>query len=324
MNKKILIYIYFSMILINSCDFKSEKLIRNFEMGLIYWPSKNSTDYDIKKGINLTVENSDILTAQIAWEPNTNNLVNDVEWISKLAKSTNRKLIINVDWLNNNRNSLRGNQNWSFKDPIVKEKFIRSIITVCQNHQPEYINLAVEINYLAMVNPNEFKYFLDIYNYTKSLIEVLSPKTKIGVTFQLQLLLGTHENWSNKESLTIIKAFGDNFDYIGISTYPTLNINSDLSISQLNIIETISTKKIAIFETSIPTIKHSQSIQYNYLKSLFTYIAGNPKYELLIWTSTIDICNKNKWEYNLGLLNCDYTPKKSFYLWEKWYLLNKN
>lgn len=310
--------------LFSSCLSSTEKRNRDFDMGLIYWPIENASDLVIQKGIHVTIDNSDILTAQIPWDPYTNDLAQDLRWISSLSETTNRKLIINIDWLDNKRSSLRGDEFWSFQDAFVKEKFIRSVITACELYQPDYINLAVEVNYLALLNPNEFRYFLDVYNYSKSLIDSLSPKTKVGVTFQLQLLAGAHGEWSRNESLSVINAFGDNIDYIGISTYPSVNFDKEINILQLAKIEEYSLKNIAIFETSVPTIKYSQTVQHDYLKSLLTYISDNPRYELLIWSSTLDVCNDdNNWEYNLGLLNCDYTPKKSYYLWKEWYGLGQ-
>lgn len=318
-------YLYlFAAILLTSCISAPDKRNRDFDMGMIYWPIENASDSAIQKEIGLTIENSDILTAQIAWNPHTTDLVQELKWVSSLSERTNRKLVINIDWMSKKRNSLRGDQFWTFQDEFVKEKFIKSVVTACNIYQPEYINLAVEINYLALLNPEEFRSFINVYNYSKLLIDSLSLNTKVGVTFQLQLLAGTHSEWLKNPNLSSINAFGDNIDYIGISTYPSINHDKKINILQLDIIEKFCTKNIAIFETSVPTIKYSQSTQYSYLKSLLKHISQNPRYELLIWTSTIDVCNgENKWEYSLGLINCDHSPKESYHLWKEWYELGQ-
>lgn len=318
--KSLLILFCLIIILIFTQEFKSRKsnIKSAFNMGMIYWKNENSSDIEIKKAIKVTLENSDILTAQIPWNPYNNNFINDIKWIYDLSKSTNKKLIINVDWMNSDRNSLNGGNNWSFSDKLVKEKFIRTIVKLSEKYKPDYINLGIEINYLALEMPDEFKFFLDIYNYSKPLIQSISTKSKIGVTFQLELLAGADKKRTNKSSYEIIRTFGDNIDYIGISMYP--NIDNKDYLSHLKNIEALTSKNISIFETSLPTNKYSVNDQSKYLDDLLNYIHAEPKYDLLIWTSTHDICDStNNWQYNLGLLNCELNSKKSFYTWIKWF-----
>ena len=302
-----------------------ESAVKELSMGLIYWPHGNCDDQCIKQGLKLTIENSNVMTAQIPWEFERDSFISDVKWISNVARETQRQLIINVDWLNQTRNGLRG-ADWSFLNMNVKEKFIENILTVVRIHKPAYINLAVEINYLALIDSIEFKAFVDIYNELVPKIKECSINTKIGVTFQLQLLVGSHKEWHSNNTLGIIKMFGDNLDYIGISSYPHLSSNSNDYISDLQKVESLTSKNISIFETSFPKFKgENGSNQSTYLTNMLDYLSSNERYDLLIWTSTADICiESDNWKYKLGLFNCDLTPRKVTFIWDDYFKNNSN
>lgn len=323
MNKFLLGFIITLISGLLSCGQKSAD--KRLMLGLIYWPYEDCDDECIKHGLKLTIENSNVLTAQIPWNFNRDNFVGDVKWISNIARETQRKLIINVDWLNDTRNGLRG-ADWSFLNIKVKEKFIKNILTVVKEHKPDFINLAVEVNYFALIDSNEFKSFVDIYNELIPKIKDCSINTKVGVTFQLQLLLGSHKEWDSNNTLKIIDVFGDNLDYVGISSYPHLSYNSNDFITELQKVESLTSKNISIFETSIPEFDRKYSSnQSSYLTKMLSYVSSNERYELLIWTSTSDICDESdNWKYKLGLYNCDLTPSEAAFIWNDYFNKNSN
>lgn len=323
MNKLLLSCITSLVFALVSCS--QEPSVKQLNMGMIYWPYENCNDQCIKEGVKLTIENSNILTAQIPWELNRKSFVDDVKWISHIARETQRQLIINVDWLNDTRSGLRGSE-WSFLNINVREKFIENILTVVRKHKPAYINLAVEVNYFALIDSSEFKAFVEIYNELVPKIKDCSKNTKIGVTFQLQLLVGSHTKWHSDNTLGIINVFGDNLDYIGISSYPHLSSNSKDFITELQKVELQTSKNISIFETSFPKLKKdSKSNQSSYLANLLDYLSSNERYDLLIWTSTADICyESDNWKYKLGLYNCDLTPRKATFIWNDYFKKKSN
>ncbi|WP_207534906.1 glycosyl hydrolase 53 family protein [Desertivirga arenae] len=295
-------------------------------MGTIYWPPRKAEDKVIKKGISYTLENSDILTAQIPWYPGRQEFLKDIGWIATLAKDHHRKLIVNMDWMKDDRKSLRHSP-WNFQDSTCKRDFINSALEVCKLYNPQYLNLGVEVNFYALTNPQDFRAFVDLYNVTKKRLSYSYPNTKVSVSFQLELLFGIHRNWGKKASLEVFEAFGDNFDILSISTYPNSSGTEPSNLKNLKILLNRSQKPFGIFETSIPSNLYSEEKQKNYLKTLISFLKESERCQTLIWTSTADtenLDNKALWINYLGLFDQNFRPKKALSEWELCYKLKKN
>lgn len=313
----------FMLTLTFNCKSHPKPKSRSFLMGTIFWPPDNFNDSNIKKGIARTLESSDILTAQIPWEPADTQFIEKVQWIASLSREHHRKLIVNIDWLRDDRKGLRG-ANWNFGQEQVKEAYVRTATEVCRKYRPNYLNLGIEVNFHALGDPAGFRSFVDVYNKTKKIINDSFPEVKVAVTFQLELLFGLHSNWGKQKSLEVLKAFGDNLDIVAISTYPHSNTKEFTNRYYLNEVLKANKKPLGIFETGVPTNLYDEEKQKAYLQELLSYLQDNKRCELLVWSATCDTevsSGDSKWAHYLGLLNYDLQPKKAWMKWQEWYKL---
>ncbi|MDC0303841.1 hypothetical protein OAL15_02395 [Flavobacteriales bacterium] len=288
-------------------------------MGVILWADQSYSDSVIQIGVKQMLNASEVLTAQVHWNPMDSLFIENINWIASLASEHNRDLIINMDWLTDDRKSKRGN-GWSFNEEHSRTNFIIDAFTACKKYNPKYINLGVEVNFLALANPNEFKAFLDVYNYTKKLLNDSFPNTQVSASLQLELLYGKLGGWDEKTSVEVLEAFGENYDVLSISTYPH-EADTKSSDSLINDLLTRTIKPIGIFETSFPTDKYSYKEQEEYLVHVLSKLNESKRCKLLIWTSIHDtetVLKDNHWSGHLGLFSSKFKPKNSWETWNEW------
>jgi len=309
---------------------------RSFEMGLIYWPpaSLEGRKDLIEIGIDRTISYSDIMVAQIPWSAVDTKICQNAQWIASLAKKHKRRLIIALDWLEPARKNLRDKKkyNWSFSDNKISQRFVFSVLTAIKNCKPDYILLGVEVNYLALYNPKEFRAFLTTFQEARKQIKKLSPKTLISVSFQYELLAGNDSSRDSPKTLEVLDAFGRSLDMVGMSIYPHLAGLSpeNLGVHYFNQLKEIN-QPIGIFETAWPADdKKGESRQSDYLKILLPK-ANELGVKLVIWTSSADTPQpppqKDKlsngipsWAYDLGLWTLHGNPKVATLTWINWFL----
>lgn len=293
---------------------------RNFQMGAIYWTPPQAVDSVVRKGVKHILDNSDILTAQIPWEPADTSFINRVKWIADLAHDHGRGLIINLDWLADNRKGIRG-AGWCFAEPATQQKFTKTVIDICNQYQPNYLNLGVESNFYALTDSSDFKAFLRVYHSTKQLVNERFPSIKVSVSMQLELLMGNHTSWSKTATMDVFNAFNNDFDIIALSTYPHSNTREFDNFKTLTKLLQQTKKPFGIFETSVPTSLYSEQKQDAYLTELLAYLQQSRQCKVLIWTSIADTqprAAKQPWIHYLGLYQSDFTPKQAASEWTNW------
>jgi hypothetical protein len=312
----------FLLIVLTSCpaSHPTTTASRSFRMGTIYWVPLQAPDSLIRQGVAHTLAVSDILTAQIPWKPTDTTFVQQVKWMADLAHMHQRRLIVNMDWLADSRQSLRGT-GWHFAQPGVQQLFTRTALQVCQRYHPAYLNLGVETNFYALTDPADFRAFLRVYHATKQLINQHYPATKVSVSLQVELLMGLHTSWSQQSSLEVLRAFNDDFDLLALSTYPHSNTRGFGNLTSLRTILSLSGKPFGIFETSVPTNLLTPTQQQTYLQQLLPYLADTHRCMLLVWTSTADTpaTTQQSWVGYLGLYQANFTPKPAAGTWNTWY-----
>lgn len=289
-------------------------------MGAIYWTSQKSPDSVVKQGVKYTLDNSDILTAQIPWTPTDTNFLKRVKWIADLAHDHERSLIVNLDWLADNRKGIRGT-GWRFAQPATQQKFIETALSICEQYHPEYLNLGVETNFYALTDSADFKAFLRTYHTTKQLVNKRFPATKVSVSLQLELLMGNHTSWSKKATMEVFNAFNNDFDIVALSTYPHSNTRAFDNFKSLTKLLQQTKKPFGIFETSVPTSLYSEQKQDAYLTELLDYLQQSRQCNLLVWTSIADtqpLSTKLPWIHYLGLYQSTFMPKKAASEWAAW------
>jgi hypothetical protein len=282
-------------------------------VGSLVWLDESYSDSVIKNTLTEFLNHSNLITAQISWSPYDSKWHTDLEWYSKLAEQHNRVLMINIDWMDNNRTQTRGG--WSFNNDTVKAKFIKDVIELNDVCKPSILNLAVEANYYALHDSNGYKEFINIYNFLKPQLKENNPQVSIGLTFQVELLLGTHKNWGQIACLEPLDAVIKNIDCIGLSTYPDISTSqmSDYFDELSGFVATLDTR-VAIAETGIKNSSHKKEERLQFIKDIYELSTKND-FKYINWVSLIDKQDTVDWSYDVGLIDHQGIVKPDFELW---------
>ena len=305
--------IFLSCSLSNNWHFK--------EVGTLLWVDSNHKDMAVKSAIQYTLEHSSIIVAQIPWSPNDSVFFKNTAWYFSLAKDHGKNFMIAIDWQENDRTGTKGG--WSFADRETAILFKKDMLKLVETYNPDYINLGVEVNYYALTSSNGFKAFASMFRELKQEIKELKPGLKIGLSYQLELLYGHHNNWDqSKTFITLDNLLGD-IDYLGISTYP--NMVSEIkraevlfSIKYIDSLSNAYSLPIGISETAVSSKLYNKEQRNTYVKNIFQKV-NELDLKFVIWGSMIDGAADNFWSDKMGLLNADGEPKNEFSFWQNEY-----
>jgi hypothetical protein len=114
----------------------------------------------------------------------------------------------------------------SFGDAQLRSRYLADVASLAQLY-PTYLNLAPEINFLYLLNPSEFAQFQTLYAQAYSSVKTISPATKVGVSYHLDLMFQFSQ-------FGLINLLGPQ-DYVGFTTYPASLVYQGVfpSISQI-------------------------------------------------------------------------------------------
>jgi len=309
-------FIITSIILV-SCNNKSDRFYFK-EVGTLLWVNETMSDSLVKLVVKETLENSSIVVSQISWSPTDSLFTKNAEWYHSLAIESGKSFMLNIDWLKNDRSGIRGDI--GFDNDKIKSKFIKDIINLVDLYNPNYLTLGVEVNYYALTSPTGYIAFIELFNKLKSDINKKFPKTKIGLSFQLELIYGIHKDWQKNKTLEPLYAVVENLDYIGISTYPDISIpnqkNPLFSVNYLDSLASEFNEPIGITETGISSINFNLNQRVCYTKTIFKK-AENLNFNFVIWGSIIDDINQFGWKNTFGLINSKGVHKPEFDIWKQ-------
>ena len=284
-------------------------------IGSLLWINGNHADIAIKKAVRAVVENSNIVVAQVTWNKFEPHLIKDIEWYHNLALEHGKHFMINIDWLRQSRDATSGH--WLFSDKSTEDMFKKTITEIVSRYSPDFLTLGIEVNYYALVNPEEYRQFIRIYNELKKDIKKISPKSKVGLSFQLELLLGNHKLWDENIVYEPLDVVVENLDYIGISTYPDVsNDNAKWSSHIYDLLKKYD-KSIGILEIGIASDLYNQKARFDFINKAFEiYKTGELKF--LIWGSIIDqIDDTASWRDSIGLLESSGEKKPDYSAWQR-------
>ncbi len=110
----------------------------------------------------------------------------------------------------------------SFANPVIRRAFKQTAIKLAQ-FKPPYLSLATEINFLVLRKPKEYLHFVSLYKETYRLIKRISPKTKVFVSFQWEIMriLDAKAPRRTSEHSKLINIFRPELDVIGLTSYPS-------------------------------------------------------------------------------------------------------
>ena len=123
----------------------------------------------------------------------------------------------------------------SFATAEVRSAFTNFVLRIVREFHPHYLGLASEINTYADTHPQDFPYYLSLYNSVYDQVKAEAPDTQIFVTFQWEELNNLiplpnsslkpyQTNWKN------IEIFEPKLDLWVISSYPFVVFKSGADI----------------------------------------------------------------------------------------------
>jgi hypothetical protein len=219
----------------------------------------------------------------------------------------------------------------SFSNPCLQAQFMADVTTYASVIQPDYFHLATEINTLILrklVVPNdmEFAFFGALYQATVPAVKLVSPTTKVFVSFQYELQTKLEQDnpggWDNM--LSAFRGSGTSLlDLVGYTTYPSSSaFLSGKYASPWDIPATYysaaavhlkSSEKVAFTEVGWPTHgTGSEASQKTFLDRLPELIAPAAP-ALVIWALLHDVPSStfagNQSLATVGVRTCDGSPK---------------
>lgn len=102
----------------------------------------------------------------------------------------------------------------SFDDPEVREGIRRWVRYLADEFEPDWFNLAVEINMYEVAQPTDYPNLVSLYRELYEEIKAAHPKTVVFASFQMEL-------GDPRAAADLV----DTLDIIGISTYPYVTGN---------------------------------------------------------------------------------------------------
>ncbi len=291
------------------------------EAGTLLWLDESYSDETIKAAIGEVLDHSSMIVAQASWSPSEASLDNTIQWYAQLAKDHGKSLMVNVDWLDNDRFETRGGD-WSFADEEVRQQFQDELKAVVTKYSPDYLTVGVEVNYYGLTDSEGYSEFIKVYNALKPELKKLHPKIKIGMSFQLELLVGQHTNWQQDSTFEGLNAVVENLDYIGISTYPDVYIPRGEELDALNHLDNICATydlPVGITETGISTLHFSDEQRISYVQNIFSKMEKLDM-KFLVWGAILDDTKEyeeeSEWKKSIGLIKASGERKPELEDWE--------
>ena len=313
--------------------------VRSFEMGMAFWvpQTTESKGFEVKKSLKLMLDNSDHILLQIPWSPIMKSPLRNAEWMGALSKTHKRPLTIALDWMGEDRRILHDSdtKRWSFGERDVKNKFLSDVTYLVSQYEPQFILLGVEVDFLGIQNPQEFRNFVSLYSDAYKIIKSQSPKTLISVSFQFENLLDIKDPELLITQTPIVKSFGPLLDTLGLSVYPCQKFLNARDIPADYISSEIPKGlDFAIFETGWPAQGKDELAQLHYVNWILN-ATSSLSANLLVWISAVDtdsgdaynfnqrspICSSpvSRWKKHLGLWTILGGEKAGRASWKLWF-----
>ncbi|MFV1970165.1 MAG: hypothetical protein ACC683_04065 [Acidimicrobiia bacterium] len=211
----------------------------------------------------------------------------------------------------------------SFDDPGVREGIRRWVRYLAEQLEPQWFNLAVEINMYEATQPADYPNLVSLYRELYEEIKAAYPDTVVFASFQMEL----GDRLAAREMI-------DTLDIIGVSTYPYVNGDGLPPEDYLDPVADLGLP-LAIAETGYPAAPlptlggertFSPSDQAEYVEWLGRR-AVLPGFEFVTWFFPTDITRlidalpaaeqevPRVFEF-LGLREADGTPRPSLEVWQ--------
>ena len=346
-----------------SCSKKEEQSAsRSFYMGVTPWPA-DFTIPELSKAYQFINDHCDIVSQHlddgIPYQEFFSGGILPAEFLHDINTRVNntppgKKVLLSVSALNLTRkekavyygksttpDSIKSSwEGLSFNDPKVITAYTNYMNWLIDQFKPLYVNYGVESNLLTW-DPARFAVYKDFLAAVYANLKSAHPNTIFFLSFMVD---------ESIEGLNFAKQLLPYTDWIGLSSYPYINIstsangNTDPSKFPINYferyIELDATKPFAFAETGylaenldVLNKLGNENWQADYLKRVFA-LSEQYKATLVIWFCSKDYDAGNNtlkqlglyqtlfgfWE-DTGLIDENDRPRPAFGIWKNW--LNK-
>ncbi len=177
----------------------------------------------------------------------------------------------------------------SFADPLTRFRYLADVRKAAEL-KPEYINLAAEINLVYYLDRTQFDSFKTLYAQAYDLVKSVSPQTKVGVSYHMDLF------FSDEGEFALTETLGTQ-DYIGFTTYPAWTVYQGhfASIADIPTIyysrirSVVPTKPVIFAEVGWPTGGRGSLDDQNAFVQQMPRLLGSVNPELITWTMLHDV-----------------------------------
>lgn len=234
----------------------------------------------------------------------------------------------------------------SFADPQVRAAFTNYTMRIVREFKPGYLGLASEINTYADTHPDDFPYYMSLYNTVYDMVKTEAPATKVFVTFQWDeinnLIPGITQGEPYDINWEMIEQFEPKLDIWAISSYPFAVglAGKDIPVDYYSPLLTRTGKQVAVAEGGFTseTVRLGSGTpqdQVDYLNAIHSQLGGE---RLAFWIYLIiadiniesytEILSQNGRDMdaeilgifaNVGLCEIDGTPKPALELWDSFH-----
>jgi hypothetical protein len=264
-----------------------------------------------------------------------------------LAHQNGLEVIFVVDPLNGlNRREFQGlPSGWdpSFANPKVRAAFSNYTLRIVREFHPKYLGLGSEINTYNDAHPEDFQYYLSLYNEVYAQVKAEAPDTRVFVTFQWEELNNLIPSIAQGKPYSVnwgqVEQFEPNLDVWAISSYPFVIYPSgaDIPTDYYSPLLTRTSKPVAVAEggyssTPVGSFHGDAQSQVDYLDAIHSQIGGS---RLVFWIyllfndfnlasyaplmnqkgSGIDINTLGMFA-SVGLTSSDRVPKPALAVWD--------
>jgi len=298
-------------------------------MGLTYWPpvGPETEDDEIQRDLAFVLKNADLLHVQVPWCPSNTETRETLAWIPTVSRAARRRLAVSIDWLAPDRSGKRCEEehDWRFGDGPTRSAFRDLAVRIASEHNPDYLLLGVEVDYYAVLDPEDFENFLQSYASTREAIHRVSDTTTVSVSFQYEHATQTVDAEGPLLD-DLLVAFGPSLDILGLSLYPFLSgaTPDEVDGNYLAPLARLD-RNIAVFETGWPgETDGGLTDQRDYLQHLAVAL-DSLAVSLLVWVSAIDAeptalePGVPSWASQVGLSRRPGTPKPAAAVWSEWF-----
>jgi hypothetical protein len=269
----------------------------------------------------------------VPWCPGS--VLPEAEWMSSVARESGKQLVLAVDWLTGNRREVRCSDptSWAFSSSETTTAFKEAVTRLAARYHPQYLLLGVEVDYYAVIAPDDFPHFLAAYRSAYDEIGRISPDTRVGVSLQYEHM-GRTPGRRGSFVDEMVNTFEGMSDFIGLATYPFIAGvgGAELDVSYFQAVENLSVP-LVVTETGWPS---SDAGLAGVVAGLFGFRSQAPYLRellkalheldanMVIWASMRDVGLRHvddgtpPWAAFIGLWDFGGNPKAAVTVWLSW------